>query len=55
MSYPDEIREVADKVLEASKVEKKGAFKLKRERDILTHALGNYYFCILFEYSGNQH
>jgi len=41
MSCPDEIREVADKVLEASKLEKKGAFKSQRERDILTHALGN--------------
>jgi len=27
MSCPDEIREVADKVLEASKLEKKGTFK----------------------------
>jgi len=41
MSCLDEIREVADKVLEASNLEKKGAFKSQRERDILTHALGN--------------
>jgi len=41
MSCPDVIKEVTDKVLEASKLEKKGAFKSQRERDILTHALDN--------------
>ena len=50
ISCPNEIKPVAEKVLEATNLEKTGAFKSQRERDSLSHALGNkIIFSILFE------
>ena len=38
---PDEVGEVADKIIKMAALEQEGKFKTDHENDVLTHSLGN--------------
>ena len=41
INVPDEVGEVADKIIKMAALEQEGKFKTDHENDVLTHSLGN--------------